>query len=273
MQNALVFQSTTFDIINRAAQPWLRGAQVALSLGYKNPDNAIKDLYTRNAAEFTDSMTALVKLPTAGGEQETRIFSLRGAHLLGMFARTEKAAAFRRWVLDILERETQPAQITLPECITASQAGELATLISERFPEGKSRPYAWGRFNNHFRLSGYKTLPASRFEEACAYIPTMQAKQPAALPLIISPSQMKRYLISWDSNLNQQVQEVPLEACVMTQEQMLKAINEPNGMFVSTAMLSEFVAAASKRLGERCAYYEAKNKSVKPQITSQGVLA
>lgn len=32
-----------------------------------------------------------------------RIFSPRGAHLIGMFSRTAKAAAFRRWVLDVLD--------------------------------------------------------------------------------------------------------------------------------------------------------------------------
>jgi hypothetical protein len=59
-------------------------------------------------------MTALVKLPTGGGEQETRIFSLRGAHLLGMFARTPIAADFRRWVLDILDKETAQEQPAIP---------------------------------------------------------------------------------------------------------------------------------------------------------------
>ena len=34
-----------------------------------------------------------------------RVFSLRGAHLLAMFARTPKAKEFRRWVLDILDCE------------------------------------------------------------------------------------------------------------------------------------------------------------------------
>jgi hypothetical protein len=48
-------------------------------------------------------MTAVVKLPTEGGEQETRIFSPRGCYALGMFARTRNAAEFRRWVLDVLE--------------------------------------------------------------------------------------------------------------------------------------------------------------------------
>lgn len=102
-RTALAFHETTFQVVDRDGEAWLRGAQVALALGYKNAENAIKDLYTRNAAEFTDQMTQVVELPTAGGVQKVRIFSLRGAHLLGMFARTARAAEFRRWVLDILE--------------------------------------------------------------------------------------------------------------------------------------------------------------------------
>lgn len=34
-----------------------------------------------------------------------RIFSLRGAHLIAMFARTQIAKEFRKWVLDILDKE------------------------------------------------------------------------------------------------------------------------------------------------------------------------
>lgn len=101
---ALVFQSTQLDIIARDGQQWLRSPQIGDALGYAKAGRiSIDKLYQKHAAEFTGSMTALVKLRTKGGMQEVRIFSLRGAHLLGMFARTEKAAEFRRWVLDILE--------------------------------------------------------------------------------------------------------------------------------------------------------------------------
>ena len=50
-------------------------------------------------------MTQVVELDTAGGRQSTRIFSLRGCHLLGMLARTKAAKEFRHWVLDVLEKE------------------------------------------------------------------------------------------------------------------------------------------------------------------------
>jgi prophage antirepressor-like protein len=111
----LTFQSTTFDVIDRNGQPWLTGLQVASALGYRNPNADSANLYTRHADEFTDAMTAVIKLPTAGGEQETRIFSPRGCHALGMFARTKVAKAFRVWVLDVLDREVSPPALPNPE--------------------------------------------------------------------------------------------------------------------------------------------------------------
>lgn len=100
---ALVFHTTTFDIVDRSGQPWLRGNQIASALGYSDASSVTR-LYARNADEFTAQMTASVKLTDpSGGQQETRIFSLRGAHLIGMLANTAEAKAFRAWVLDVVE--------------------------------------------------------------------------------------------------------------------------------------------------------------------------
>ncbi|OWV29450.1 BRO family protein [Halomonas campaniensis] len=99
----MIFEGTEIELITRDGEVWARGVQIAHALGYKNTRRAVRDLYERNADEFTDSMTSVVELPSGGGMQKTRIFSLRGAHLLAMFARTKKAKAFRRWVLDILD--------------------------------------------------------------------------------------------------------------------------------------------------------------------------
>lgn len=105
---ALTFHDLQFDLVeHRSGEPWLRIHEISEALGYQDT-RSVTNLYNSNAAEFTTSMTALVKLPTAGGVQEVRIFSLRGAHLLGMFARTDRATEFRRWALDVLERQAQP---------------------------------------------------------------------------------------------------------------------------------------------------------------------
>ena len=116
----LVFENTEFDVVDLHNVPWLRGSQVASALGSSNPTRYIAELYERNADEFTDEMTQVLDLPTAGGIQPVRIFSPRGCYLLGMLARTEKAKAFRVWVLDVLEgravpRESKP--MTIPQTI------------------------------------------------------------------------------------------------------------------------------------------------------------
>jgi hypothetical protein len=168
------FQSTQFDVVDRNGQPWLRAQQIAVALGYVD-EKSITRIYARNEDEFTEQMTCGVKLTSQGQMREVRIFSLRGAHLLAMFARTKVAKEFRKWVLDILDHEKELLQEP-QQFITVTQAGELATLIKERFPDGTDRAYAWSRFNKHFRIARYRELPADHFMEACRYIPRMPDK-------------------------------------------------------------------------------------------------
>lgn len=103
MNAVLTFQQTTFDVVDIHNVPWLRGYQIGSALGFSQPDAAIAKLFARNADEFTDEMTQVLDLPTAGGVQQVRVFSPRGCYLLGMLARTPIAKAFRQWVLDVLE--------------------------------------------------------------------------------------------------------------------------------------------------------------------------
>lgn len=119
---ALTFQSTTFHAINHQGQPWLMGTEIARALGYSREDK-ISRLYNRNAGEFNDKMTALTEAPVSGFSNNlrtaTRIFSLRGAHLLAMFARTPVAKDFRRWVLDILDKEIAVSPAPTSHTITS----------------------------------------------------------------------------------------------------------------------------------------------------------
>lgn len=105
--SVLVFQETEFDVTDLRGQPWLRLPQIGAALGYANPYH-LQKTYSSNEDEFDDSMTQIVELSTAGGVQPVRIFSPRGCYLLGMFARTDKAREFRRWVLDVLEGHAAP---------------------------------------------------------------------------------------------------------------------------------------------------------------------
>lgn len=97
-------------------QIWITSSELAQALGYSRSDK-ITQIYNRNTDEFTQGMTLTLNLRVKGfgngnTEKETRIFSLRGAHLIAMFARTAIAKEFRKWVLDILERESKPKPLT-----------------------------------------------------------------------------------------------------------------------------------------------------------------
>ncbi|MER2625819.1 MAG: Bro-N domain-containing protein [Accumulibacter sp.] len=131
---SLSFRDVRFDAVDRFGQPWLQANQVGQALGYSRSD-AINTLYQSNADEFTDAMTALVKLhhgiDGAGQAREVRIFSLRGCHLLGMFARTEIAKEFRKWILNVLDQQAGGAQ-PQPTDI-AALAQQLADLLKGKW--------------------------------------------------------------------------------------------------------------------------------------------
>ena len=122
----LTFQNTTLSVINQHNQTYITASDLGNALEYSHPIQNVTKIYERNADEFTPEMTALIEMPTAGGLQKVRIFSLRGAHLIAMFARTKVAKDFRKWVLDILDKETnQPQQLELSETKGKKQRGLL----------------------------------------------------------------------------------------------------------------------------------------------------
>ncbi|KMV71930.1 hypothetical protein AI28_07055 [bacteria symbiont BFo1 of Frankliniella occidentalis] len=88
---------------------WFTSTDLAKALGYAST-KSISNLYSGNSDEFSVAMSMVIGVMTNGinnnlREKKVRIFSLRGAHLIAMFARTPVAKEFRRWVLDILDRE------------------------------------------------------------------------------------------------------------------------------------------------------------------------
>lgn len=111
--NKLTFNGFEFNVIQHSGQPFLTLQEIATVLYAKEkskggtqtdtPFVRVRKLYRRHADEFRQDMTALVRMQTPGGMQEVRIFSLRGAHLLGMFARTKVSKEFRSWALDVID--------------------------------------------------------------------------------------------------------------------------------------------------------------------------
>jgi prophage antirepressor-like protein len=101
--NVLSFQKNPLEIIKDDDGLWIRSPQIGYALGYKQPRQKMAQLYENNKREFTSLMTKEMKIKTNSGIQNTRVFSLRGVHLIAMFAKTAIAAEFREWVLNVLE--------------------------------------------------------------------------------------------------------------------------------------------------------------------------
>lgn len=125
MTTQLVFNNTPISIVNLNNKIWFTSSELAKILQYKKTDS-ITQIYNRNSDEFTSKMTETLKMRVSGNYQKTvRIFSLRGAHLIAMFANTEIAREFRKWVLDILDKEAQkttPQPSTTPIPIEPTDA-------------------------------------------------------------------------------------------------------------------------------------------------------
>lgn len=101
---SLTFNGVVLMPLSLDGQLWFRSSELARALGYKD-ENSVRRIYERNADEFTDDMTQVIEiLDTVNLTVRVRIFSLRGCHLLAMFAQTPVAKVFRKWVLDVLDR-------------------------------------------------------------------------------------------------------------------------------------------------------------------------
>lgn len=168
--NTLTFNNNTLTTINQDNQIWLTASELAIALGYKNKQSVSK-IYNSNAEEFTDTMTQVIESTesvlsskTKGLKVKTRIFSLRGCHLLAMFARTDIAKAFRVWVLDILERETKttPRQRTpLRQACDRLAVGNM--LVSD----------AYKLVSNHYNVEHIDQIPEASLPEAVAFVYNM----------------------------------------------------------------------------------------------------
>lgn len=197
MTQALTFNDVTLTPIPHQNSLWIRSVELARALGYSD-ESSVGRIYKRNEEEFTPEMTQVIEMNEAVNlTVPARIFSLRGCHLVAMFARTPVAKAFRRWVLDVLEKyAAEQTALSAPgpdaaltpdqQCtLQAVVKGKVESIPADRRPRGLY-PQIWSRFNNHFRLASYKQLPQSRLSEGIAYLMAMEL--PAPLPETPAPA-------------------------------------------------------------------------------------
>lgn len=106
MTNSIVkFENQDIELITVDGQPMMTLPQIAGALGTDFQNGSLSKLYTAHADEFTPEMTRIIKQ----GRTRVRVFNREGAWLIGMFARTPKAAAFRKWVITALAEHVDGA--------------------------------------------------------------------------------------------------------------------------------------------------------------------
>lgn len=195
---ALSFNEVNFTPVQQDNQIWLKTSELAEALGYAD-QSGVTRIFSRNEDEFTQAMSCSVKLTEKGQTREVRIFSLRGAHLIAMFARSAIAKQFRKWVLDVLDREVVTKQLEGRQSISPEQQALLHEIVARR-SQGERKIFAemWARHNRHFKIPRYAELLAIHFPEAVHYLETMELKAK-----IVEP---KQDLIAVDRHYDQSVQ-------------------------------------------------------------------
>lgn len=111
MKSELTFQEqtiTTYD--NGDSKIWFTADMLAGLLGYASVKQ-VNNIFQRHKDEFTESMSTMTKVMKCNENNEIqhtqyRLFSPRGAHLIGMVSRTKVAKDLRRWMLDLVEKES-----------------------------------------------------------------------------------------------------------------------------------------------------------------------
>lgn len=172
--STLTFNEVNFNPVERNGQIWLTSKEIAKALGYKNA-TSINKIYNTNSDEFTDTMslttdTVVDGINNSKRRLSIRIFSLRGCHLLAMFARTDIAKAFRKWVLDILDKEVgAPVQTNILS--TVADRKPLGAAVNT-FCAKTGAFYAdvWKMVHQRFDLEGVHEMTVEQVPQAIDYV-------------------------------------------------------------------------------------------------------
>ena len=172
------FGNHAVRVITRDGQPWFVASDICQALGYSNTSKAIGD-----HLDADERSTELVpRTPNDSLGVPTNIISESGLYALVLRSRKPEARKFAKWVTsEVLPtiRKTgqyqQPAAQGSPEIdytrISPAQAQDLREIV-KAIVDAKIQGHGetWARLQNKFRVNSYLQLPASRYEEARAYL-------------------------------------------------------------------------------------------------------
>ena len=249
MEMALTFNGITLSPIPHQNSPWIRSVELARALGYSD-ESSVGRIYKRNAEEFTPEMTQVIEISdTVNLTVPSRIFSLRGCHLVAMFARTPVAKAFRRWVLDVLDKLDAEQHAVSPSPTPDDFTGTLSITPStteDRKPlralvgswaQVSGLPFAacWNQLKAAFNIANIKELPQEWIPDAIDWVQKRidalpAPAQAAALPSSpASPDDAEGHLAAIREHIRQIHRHE--EALFLLARKALPAVRKPGDMF------------------------------------------
>lgn len=204
MEMALTFNDVTLSPISHQNNLWIRAVELAHALGYAQ-ENSVSRIYRSNSDEFTPDMTQVIEIfdgADSALSTKARIFSLRGCHLVAMFARTPVAKAFRRWVLDVLDKLDAEQHAAIPAPTPDDFTGTLSITPStteDRKPlralvgswaQVSGLPFAacWNQLKAAFNLANIKELPQEWIPDAIDWVQKRIDALPAPATATALPS-------------------------------------------------------------------------------------
>lgn len=169
---ALSFNEVNFTPVQQNGQIWLTASELAKALGYAKSD-AISQIFERNKDEFNSDMTLTLNLSVKGfgngsSEKNTRIFNSRGCHLVAMFSKTAIAKQFRKWVLDVLDKEVGApvAKTTKVERTPLHDAHAMLVAKTKHLNSSD----AWKIINQRFGTQSINEIPYDAIPVAVEYV-------------------------------------------------------------------------------------------------------
>ena len=252
MEMALTFNDVTLSPISHQNNLWIRAVELAHALGYAQ-ENSVSRIYRSNSDEFTPDMTQVIEIfdgADSALSTKARIFSLRGCHLVAMFARTPVAKAFRRWVLDVLDKldaeqhaassSPTPDDFTGTLSITPSTTEDrkpLRALVGS-WAQVSGLPFAacWNQLKAAFNLANIKELPQEWIPDAIDWVQKRIDALPAPSPataLPASPSSPTDDAEGHLAAIREHIRQIHRheESLFLLARKALPAVRKPGDMF------------------------------------------
>ncbi|THG87119.1 phage antirepressor protein [Pseudomonas sp. A-1] len=249
-------------------QPWFVAADVAAALQYREA----KDM-ARNLDEDEKGRQIV---PTLGGDQELLVINESGLYSAILRSRKPEAKRFKKWVTaevlpairkhgryeDAAGRMQTLLGATIGtdgfRCLAAVVDGKVRALPAPVRRRAKAK--LWAQVHAAFSVGRAEDIPAEQLDAARNFVAGYAIEgeflgQLTGFAGVIGRplSPIERWMVSLDPQGRERYTPVPVDACVMTHRELIKAMVTPGALDVSTEEVFEFSMAALANLKVRSA--------------------